>query len=460
MKGKIRFWGLLIGGIVLIALGVVLLNTVLWLKINDMELGLIVLLGGMLLLIYLYISTVPTREARVYLTPEGLPDITTGRYYEAKALKFGQGFLSRGKISIPRNALQVFYVKDGKIEVTVKSGKKFSSLLSDLIVKYQMEENKVTGEAEISGYSLKNNNTGEKITIYYPGIAFEPDEWKDIAGVFSQAAVVKEAGISKVTSFVSKLKGAVEDFDFSDIAGSVVGKVTDGVTDVAVDKIVGFATGTIEKPKKGKGKLKKILRKIVFWTIIIYVVLYTIFDVWEQIEMHNMETSGYTEYPAEEYATEESATEEFAYVDPLVVESEVDESLFNLVIDWQYVVQGAVSLNELHIGNNYDEVYSDTGSTHKSLHATGAIGDDKVSVKCWLTEDGELHGRYHNENGTNLDLNGFIQPNGDLYIQLGHDSYKSVLRLHPVSDEIPGSYRYEGSWGKSGKWSYLVFFED
>lgn len=470
MKEKTKFWWSLGGGIFLIALGVVLLCTVAWLKIFDMELGMILILGGLGVLVYLYLTTIPEREAQVYLMPSGLPDTTIERYYEAKKLKFGQGFLSRGKISIPRNALQVFYVKDGKIEVTVKSGKKFSSLLSDLIVKYQMEENKATGEAEISGYSLKNNNTGEKITIYYPGLAFEPDEWKDIAGVLSQAAVVKEAGLSKVNSFVSKLKGVVEDFDFSDIAGSVAGKVADGVTDIAVDKIVCFATGTIEKPKKGKGKVKKILKEIVFWAILIFVVLYTILDVWDQIEMHNMKISGYNEYTAGEYMTEECAaeecaveeyaTEEFAYADTSVVESEADESLFNLVIDWQYVVKGAVSLNELYIGNNYDEVYSNTGSTHKSLHATGAIGDDNVSVKCWLTEDGELHGRYHNENGTNLDLNGFIEPDGNLYIQLGHDSSKSVLHLRPVSDEIPGSYRYEGTWGKSGKWSYLVFFED
>lgn len=463
MKEKTKFWWSLGGSIFLIALGVVLLCTVAWLKIFDMELGIILILGGLLVLGYLYITNIPEREAKVYVLPSGLPDTTTERYYEAKKLKFGQGFLSRGKISIPRNALQIFHVKDGKIEIVVKSGKEFTSSLSDLIVKYHMEENKLTEEVEISGYSLKNNNTGEKITIYYPGIAFEPDEWKDIAGVLSQAAVVKEAGLSKVNSFVSKLKGVVEDFDFSDIAGSVAGKVVDGVTDVAVDKIVGFATEqSIENPKKSKGK---IFKKIFSWMVIIFVVLYVVYDVWTQIESHCMTESYYSEYSTDEYSIVETATDETAteaVVDEAVVladEHEADESLLDIVIDWQYVIKGATSLTPLRIGNNYDEVCWSTGSTHKTLHATGAIGDDNVSVKCWLTEDGELHGRYHNANGTDLDLNGYLQPDGGLYIQLGHDSYKSVMQLYPVSDEIPGSYRYEGTWGKNGKWAYLLFFE-
>ncbi len=482
MKLKLKFWILLIVGIILIALGTVLMCTVNWLKLFDMPVGLIVLFGGLLSLIYLYLEAVPAREAKVYLNSDGLPDVTTARYYGAKKLKFGQGFFSRGKISIPWNSLQSFYIKGRIVEMTVKSGKRFSSSLEDLMVKYHMEESKASGEMEVSGYSLKNRVTGEKMTIYYPGISFEPDEWRDIAGVLSQASVVKESVVSKAGKIFSKAKGMIEDFDFSDVTGSIAGKVTDGAMDAAAEKIVNFATGI--NPKKKEGKFKKILKGIVFWTIVVAIILYGVFDVWNQIEVHNMEKimnieegvenaygdegwrSSYTEEDADD---EEIAVEEVIVDDDYIsiddVEEEVrlvdaDESLLDITIDREFVLRGGASLNPLKIGNNYNKIFNETGSTHKSLKATGAISSHNVTVRCWLTEEGEIHGRYHNDNGINLDLNGFIQSDGNLYIQLGHGSEKSEWRLHPVSDEISGTYRYEGTWGKNNKSSYLVFFEE
>lgn len=140
--------------------------------------------------------------------------------------------------------------------------------------------------------------------------------------------------------------------------------------------------------------------------------------------------------------------------------TDVDESLLDLVWNPQEIFESGAPLVNYRIGNDYDKIFNETGSTHTSFKGTGQIGDNSVSLKCWLTEDGELHGRYTHENGTKLDANGYIQAGGSLYIQLGHDSQKSEWILQPVSDEIPGTYRYEGFWGRNRKPSYLVFVEE
>ena len=134
------------------------------------------------------------------------------------------------------------------------------------------------------------------------------------------------------------------------------------------------------------------------------------------------------------------------------------KSLIDYVGNPEWVMKGMAGLTELTIGNNFDEVADRTGSTHTYFRAFGAIDGSSVRMRCWLTEDGEIHGRYTHENGTTLDANGFIQPDGDLYIQLGHGSSKSEWRLSPVVSE--SGLRYEGTWGRHNKPSYLTFLED
>lgn len=138
----------------------------------------------------------------------------------------------------------------------------------------------------------------------------------------------------------------------------------------------------------------------------------------------------------------------------------VDESLIDFVFSPDYVHNGNVTLEILEIGNNYERIFNETGSTHVPLRGTGELNDGRITVECFLTEDGQIHGRYHHQNGTNLDMNGYIRPDESLYIQLGHGSYKSDWYLYPVSDELSGTYRYEGTWGKNNKYTYIVFEED
>ncbi|MCH5241960.1 MAG: hypothetical protein J1F67_06005 [Muribaculaceae bacterium] len=82
----------------------------------------------------------------------------------------------------------------------------------------------------------------------------------------------------------------------------------------------------------------------------------------------------------------------------------------------------------------------------------GYISNHNVEVELFLTPQGQVAGRYHNENGTKLDLNGNVDAStGDLVIQLGHENNKtkSIWRLHPASTNIEDEiYEYDGTWGK------------
>ena len=102
----------------------------------------------------------------------------------------------------------------------------------------------------------------------------------------------------------------------------------------------------------------------------------------------------------------------------------------------------------------------ESSSTNQYLTANGTIDGKDVTMRCWLTEDGEIHGRYRHENGTTLDANGYLKSDGSLYIQLGHASEKSDWNLSPADSGLSGTYRYEGYWGRKNKPSYLVFREE
>lgn len=86
------------------------------------------------------------------------------------------------------------------------------------------------------------------------------------------------------------------------------------------------------------------------------------------------------------------------------------------------------------------------------IEGNGTLSHYNVSLDCVLTGDGAIIGRYHNENGISLDVNGFIVGDTrELKIRLGHGSETSYLSLSPVSDDKSiekNEYKYFGNWGK------------
>lgn len=156
------------------------------------------------------------------------------------------------------------------------------------------------------------------------------------------------------------------------------------------------------------------------------------------------------EYPVDEVVAEESVGYEYGggVVDLSQIADNIDPNYFTY------------ELQTYRMGSDrkMEQMFNETGSTNVPIEATGVISDHSLTLQGWITEDGTIHGRYHNENGINLDFNGYITRDNGLYIQLGHDSEKSDWILHPVASELPQGYcRYEGKWGKSQKDSYLIF---
>lgn len=96
------------------------------------------------------------------------------------------------------------------------------------------------------------------------------------------------------------------------------------------------------------------------------------------------------------------------------------------------------------------------------LVGNGYISESNIKVKCkYNLIDGGMTGRYHNENGTDLDLNGQVSPSGDkLEIHLGHKSNNTFSKwtLYPLEEETEkGRYAFKGHWGKSKKPSEIIF---
>lgn len=118
---------------------------------------------------------------------------------------------------------------------------------------------------------------------------------------------------------------------------------------------------------------------------------------------------------------------------------------------------------EVNLGSEkaWKKYLKNVTSENIQFEGEGYIDNDKVSLNCVLLDNGQLIGRYHNYNGTNLDLNGYIvQESGKLKIHLGHSSNKTLSNWYltpEVSESTNGTFVYEGTWGKKNLPSKLIF---
>lgn len=99
-----------------------------------------------------------------------------------------------------------------------------------------------------------------------------------------------------------------------------------------------------------------------------------------------------------------------------------------------------------------------SGIDGHTLTGSGYISQSSVSVNCVLLFNGQIVGRYHNTNGINLDVNGYVDSDtGTLHIKLGHDSEESLWTLYPDYSPDYDVYVYTGVWGRSNKPSSMRF---
>ena len=86
--------------------------------------------------------------------------------------------------------------------------------------------------------------------------------------------------------------------------------------------------------------------------------------------------------------------------------------------------------------------------------------ESPVWMVCVVTKDGYIYGRYFHSNGIQLDINGIVQLNGDIKMQLGHGNEISNMNLYPIpSASSSNEFAYSGTWGKNDKAIDITFFE-
>lgn len=94
------------------------------------------------------------------------------------------------------------------------------------------------------------------------------------------------------------------------------------------------------------------------------------------------------------------------------------------------------------------------GGNYYYMSGSGYISQSDIEFSAVKGPDNRIYGRYHNENGTNLDMNGVQDASGNLIIKLGHGAATSYWVLRPTGSSHnsgSGTYSYRGSWGKSDK---------
>lgn len=165
------------------------------------------------------------------------------------------------------------------------------------------------------------------------------------------------------------------------------------------------------------------------------------------------------EYRSDSYSDEDGGNDFFSEVSEEVVEEEATPAAEAAVSDdspLSYCVSSySRSMPDYHLGSDFS-IYNDPlGMGEGAFRGSGFIDKNWVRVEFFVTRDGRIYGRYLNENGTKLDMNGFVNPDGSLLINLGHrdNSTLSEWRLEP--DPYAGS-SYRGTWGRSDKPSRLA----
>lgn len=95
------------------------------------------------------------------------------------------------------------------------------------------------------------------------------------------------------------------------------------------------------------------------------------------------------------------------------------------------------------------------------IDGQGKINKSNVEIHCVLKSNGQLIGRYRHENGTTLDVNGYIDSDTDeLRIRLGHGRELSKWTLSPLKEKSSDNgFEYSGTWGKRNLESTMTLKE-
>lgn len=197
-------------------------------------------------------------------------------------------------------------------------------------------------------------------------------------------------------------------------------------------------------------KTKKIIiisSGIVLIGLIIFILLWaTHQDIEEDYHNGEIQEEWVVELPPEK----EDSYDTYSYDSPEVYNDNLNLS--------RYINSYPTTFSIRNLGKNWDWA-SDYHPEDVILFSEGILDKSFFRMVTYLTPSGYLYGRYYNDNGTSLDVNGYVKRNGNIEIQLGHKSEASYMTLSPSEDiSTDQSFAYQGVWGKKKKSVDLIFY--
>lgn len=130
-------------------------------------------------------------------------------------------------------------------------------------------------------------------------------------------------------------------------------------------------------------------------------------------------------------------------------ENDTSNKQYNLT---QYVKTFPNDFSIKEIGRNWNWKDPQEGSV--ILYGEGTLNDYGFRTIFRLEDTGYIYGRYYNSTGVQMDLNGFIESNGNMKFQLGHNKDVSNMILSPFfyNDESGNEIiTYNGTWQQKNK---------
>lgn len=245
-----------------------------------------------------------SRDEKYYFTADGKLDLSTPRYYtKLKRHKLLELITKKGNVN------EFAYDGEGNIYIKFKNGEELTAPLKDLTVSYSMDKDQISGDLFISKMKITTPDNLEYKIKWGPEI--EDAEFQDIFMILSTAGTLKEPKMTKAIKWMSKLKDAVDDFDFSDLVGSGIVAGTGlaasiiGERKTAENNVISFIKSKVYVKKKKKSWFKKILQYFWYIVLIIYLIAVLIVNIAALPEIFGGVDKGYDDY-IEELADENS----------------------------------------------------------------------------------------------------------------------------------------------------------
>lgn len=220
------------------------------------------------------------RNAKYFFTKDGELDLSTPRYYNKLNRPKLLEFFNRGGLD------EFAYDGEGNVYLVTTKGDTMTSPVADLTVKYSMDK---AGSDWYVYKMIVTDSLGNKIKfttgsrlLRSPSLMEE--EYDDIHMILSTAGTLNESKTSKANRWADKLKGAIDDFDFSNLSYSAVEatvaiglEASEQNKATANNKVIDFIKAKVYEDHKKKSWFKKAMEY--FWLTLLAIYLLAVLVV-------------------------------------------------------------------------------------------------------------------------------------------------------------------------------------